>query len=59
MSGCVWTSRPAAAAAAAISGATCSIHSKDSGMISSRCRARTARTSAAVTGGLVPRLGLA
>ena len=53
------TSRPASAAAAAISGAVCSIHSKDSGMISSRCRARTARMSAAVTGGREPRLGRA
>ena len=59
ISGCRWTSSPASAAAAAISGATCSIHSNDSGMISSRCRARTARMSAAVTGGRGPRLGRA
>ena len=59
MSGCAWTSRPASAAAAAISGAVCSIHSNDSGMTSSRCRARTARMSAAVTGGREPRLGRA
>ena len=59
ISGCVWTSRPAPAAAAAISGAVCSIHSKDSGMISSRCRARMARTSATVMRDRAPRLGRA
>ena len=59
ISGCLWTSRPASAAAAAISGAACSIHSKDSGMISSRCRARTARMSATVMRGLAPCLGRA
>jgi len=59
ISGWVCTSRPASAAAEAISGAVCSIHSKDSGMISSRCRARTARMSAAVIRGLAPCLGRA
>ena len=59
MSGCRWTSRAASTAAAAISGAVCSIHSKDSGMISSRWRARTVRMSAAVTGGLLPSFGRA
>ena len=44
--GCRCTRRPALAAAAAISGAECSIHSNDSGSFSSRCLARTARTSA-------------
>jgi len=38
--GCRCTRRPAAAAAAAISGAKCSIHSNDSGSFSSRCLAR-------------------
>ena len=59
ISGCGCTSRPASAAATAISGAVCSIHSKDSGMISSRCRARTTRMSAAVIRGLAPGRGRA
>ena len=58
-SGCASTARPAAAAAAAMSGAVRSNHSNDSGMSSSRCLARTARTSAAVAGARWPVRGRA
>ncbi|HXL91380.1 MAG TPA: hypothetical protein VN969_20740 [Streptosporangiaceae bacterium] len=58
-SGCACTSRPPSAAAAAMSGAACSIHSNDSGMISSRWRALTFRIAAAVTGTSAARRGRA
>ncbi len=58
-SGCACTARPASVAADSISGAVRLIHSKDSGISSSRCLARTARTSAAVTGRRAPRRGRA
>jgi hypothetical protein len=59
ISGWAVTSSPAPAAASVRSGATCAIHSKDSGMPSSRWRARTLRTSATVIRARAPRFGLA
>ena len=59
ISGCARAASPPPGAAAVIPGVASSIHSKDSGISSSRCRARTARMSSAVTVPAAPRRGRA